>query len=150
MGITIETRTATQITAAELYPLLQLRVDVFVVEQECPYPDLDGQDLLPDTLQVWAHEDGAVLGCIRVLRAGSGTPSIGRVVTSPAARGRGVAGQLLEEGIALCGPTATIHLGAQAHLEQWYGRYGFVRAGENYAEDGIPHVPMERRPTTVG
>ncbi|HEY0215816.1 MAG TPA: GNAT family N-acetyltransferase [Cellulomonas sp.] len=144
MTLAIETRTAADITAAELYLLLRLRVDVFVVEQECPYPDLDGQDLLDDTLHAWVHEDGEVLGCIRVLRAGSSRPAIGRVVTAPAARGRGVAGVLLEHGIALCGPDVTIDLHAQAHLERWYSRFGFARAGEPYDEDGIPHVPMSQ------
>ncbi|GIG26719.1 GNAT family N-acetyltransferase [Cellulomonas denverensis] len=146
MSLRTVVRRSDQITAAELYPLLRLRVDVFVVEQTCPYPDLDGLDLLPDTLQVWAEEDGEVLGCIRVLRHGSDTPAIGRVATAPAARGRGVAGGLLERGIELCGPAAAIHLHAQEHLEHWYGRYGFVRDGATYDEDGIPHVPMIRRP----
>jgi ElaA protein len=142
----IETRTAADITAAELYPLLRLRVDVFVVEQDCPYSDLDGQDLLPGTLQVWAHDDGELLGCIRVLRADGDAPAIGRVATAQAARGRGVAAALIQHGITLCRPDATIHLHAQAHLEQWYARFGFERAGEDYDEDGIPHVPMTRRP----
>lgn len=146
MPLTIETRTADTITAAELYPLLRLRVEVFVVEQNCPYPDLDGRDLLPDTLQVWAHEHGEVLGCIRVLGSRTSEPAIGRVATAGSARGRGVAGVLIERGIELCGPDATIHLHAQAHLESWYGRFGFERAGENYDEDGIPHVPMTRTP----
>lgn len=149
MPLTIETRTADTITAAELYPLLRLRVDVFVVEQTCPYPDLDGRDLLPDTLQVWAHEHGEVLGCIRVLGAGTPEPAIGRVATAGPARGRGVAGALIERGIELCGPDATIHLHAQAHLEGWYGRFGFERAGADYDEDGIPHVPMTRVPRTA-
>lgn len=146
MTFAIETRTAADLTAAELYAVLRLRVDVFVVEQECAYPELDGQDLLPDTLQVWAHEDGEVLGCIRVLRAGSATPAIGRVATAATARGRGVAGALIEHGIGLCGPGASIALHAQAHLAGWYGRFGFVPDGEPYAEDGIPHVPMRRHP----
>jgi ElaA protein len=144
--LTIETRTPADVTAAELYAVLRLRVDVFVVEQDCPYPDLDGQDLLDDTVQVWAHDDGELLGCIRVLRADSGHPAIGRVATSAAARGRGVAGALIAHGITLCRPDATIHLHAQAHLEQWYARFGFERAGEDYDEDGIPHVPMTRAP----
>lgn len=145
-GLVVETRTAADVTAAELYLLLRLRVDVFVVEQACPYPDLDGRDLLPDTLQVWAHDGGEVLGCLRVLRAGSASPAIGRVVTAPAARGRGVAAALLEHAVGLCGPDAAIDLHAQAHLEGWYARFGFERAGDGYDEDGIPHVPMVRRP----
>lgn len=146
MPLTVETRTPADVTAAELYALLRLRVDVFVVEQECAYPELDGRDLLDDTLLVWAHDDGELLGTVRVLGAHGTTPAIGRVATAPAARGRGVAGALLQHGIALCRPDAEIHLHAQAHLEQWYARHGFVRAGESYDEDGIPHVPMVRTP----
>ncbi|WP_169166675.1 GNAT family N-acetyltransferase [Cellulomonas taurus] len=142
-------RRSDQITAAELYAVLRLRVDVFVVEQECAYPELDGVDMLPDTLHVWTEEDGEVFGCIRVLRHGSDRPAIGRVATAQAARGRRVAGGLLERGIELCGPTATIDLHAQEHLEQWYGRYGFVRDGATHDEDGIPHVPMIRVPATA-
>ncbi|QHT56408.1 GNAT family N-acetyltransferase [Cellulomonas sp. H30R-01] len=142
MAVTIETRTPVDVSAAELYALLRLRVDVFVVEQACAYPDLDGRDLLDDTLLVWAHDDGDLLGTIRVLGAHGTAPAIGRVATAPAARGRGVARALLEHGIGLCRPDAEIHLHAQAHLEEWYGRLGFARAGEDYDEDGIPHVPM--------
>lgn len=142
----IETRDARSVTAAELYELLRLRTDVFVVEQNCPYPELDGRDLLGDTLHLWAEEGGALLGTIRILGLGSAEPAIGRVVTAPAARGRGIAAALIERGIELCGPEAVIHLHAQAHLEAWYERLGFVRAGETYDEDGIPHVPMTRVP----
>lgn len=146
MPLTIETRTPAEITAAELYALLRLRVDVFVVEQACAYPELDGQDLLDDSLQVWAHDDGELLGTIRVLGSRGDSPAIGRVATAGAARGRGVAAALIEHGITLCRPDATIHLHAQAHLEQWYARFGFERAGAGYDEDGIPHVPMVRTP----
>ncbi|MDC7122011.1 GNAT family N-acetyltransferase [Cellulomonas fimi] len=146
MALTIETRTAADITAAELYDLLRLRVDVFVVEQDCAYPELDGRDLRDDTLLVWAHDDGELLGTIRVLGVHGTTPAIGRVATAPAARGRGVARALLEHGIGLCRPDAEIRLDAQAHLEDWYGRLGFARAGEDDDEDGIPHVPMVRTP----
>lgn len=144
MPLTIETRTSADVTAAELYALLRLRVDVFVVEQACAYPELDGRDLLDGTLHVWAHDDGELLGTIRVLDVHGTAPAIGRVATAPAARGRGVAAALLEHGLTLCRPDATVHLHAQAHLEDWYGRFGFVRAGDDYDEDGIPHVPMTR------
>jgi ElaA protein len=140
----LETREADRITAAELYPLLRLRTDVFVVEQNCPYPELDGRDLHEGTVHVWAHDGGDVLGTIRVLEVHSPTPSIGRVATTPEARGRGVASRLLLHGIGLCRTDAVIRLSAQAHLETWYERFGFVRAGEPYDEDGIPHVPMRQ------
>lgn len=144
----LETRDAGSITAVELYALLRLRTDVFVVEQDCPYPELDGRDLHEGTLHVWAHEGGDVLGTIRVLDVHSTTPAIGRVATAPVARGRGVAGRLIRHGISLCRPDAVIHLHAQAHLEGWYEGFGFRRAGDPYDEDGIPHVPMRRAPAT--
>ena len=128
----------------ELYGLCRLRVDVFVVEQECPYPELDGRDEEPTTVHLWFEEDGAVLATIRVLDDG-GTRAIGRVATAVPARGRGLAARLMEEGIALC-DGFPVTLGAQAHLEGWYERFGFRRSGEGYVEDGIPHVPMRREP----
>ncbi|UOY01949.1 GNAT family N-acetyltransferase [Blastococcus sp. PRF04-17] len=131
-----------ELTPFEVYGLCRLRVDVFVVEQECPYPELDGRDLEPGTVHLWFEEDGEVLATIRVLDDGD-TRVIGRVATAAAARGRGLAARLMEEGIALC-TGYPITLGAQAHLEGWYERFGFRRSGPGYVEDGIPHVPMRR------
>ena len=133
-----------ELTPFELYGLCRLRVDVFVVEQECPYPELDGRDAEPTTVHVWFEEDGAVLATIRVLDDGD-TRAIGRVATAASARGRGLAARLMEEGIALC-EGFPITLGAQAHLEGWYERFVFRRSGEGSGEDGIPHVPMRREP----
>jgi predicted GNAT family N-acyltransferase len=121
-----------------------LRVDVFVVEQQCPYPELDGRDVEPATVHLWFEDDGQVAATIRVLDDG-GTRAIGRVATAATHRGRGLAAQLIEAGVALCGD-APITMGAQAHLEGWYGRFGFRRSGPGYVEDGIPHVPMRREP----
>jgi ElaA protein len=128
----------------QVYALCRLRVDVFVVEQQCPYPELDGRDLEPATEHLWFEADDEVLATIRVLDDGA-SRAIGRVATAAAARGRGLAARLVEEGIALCGD-APITLGAQAHLEHWYARFGFRRSGPAYVEDGIPHVPMRREP----
>ena len=133
-----------ELSPFELYGLCRLRVDVFVVEQECPYPELDGRDAEPTTVHLWFEEDGAVLATIRILDDG-GTRAIGRVATAASARSRGLAGRLVEEGIALC-EGFPITLGAQAYLEGWYERFGFRRSGEGYVEDGIPHVPMRREP----
>ena len=133
-----------ELTPFELYGLCRLRVDVFVVEQECPYPELDGRDTEPTTVHVWFEDDGAVLATIRVLDDGD-TRAIGRVATAAPARGRGLAARLMEEGIALC-EGFPVTLGAQAHLEGWYERFGFRRSGPGYVEDGIPHVPMRREP----
>ena len=133
-----------ELTPFEVYALCRLRVDVFVVEQECPYPELDGRDTEPSTVHLWFEADGGIAATIRVLDDGA-TRAIGRVATAVAFRGRGLAARLIDEGIALCG-SAPITLGAQAHLESWYERFGFRRSGPGYVEDGIPHVPMRREP----
>ncbi|WP_449282440.1 GNAT family N-acetyltransferase [Leucobacter sp.] len=127
------------------YRIAKLRQEVFVVEQDCVYLDLDGRDLEDTTGQLWVEDaDGAVAGTVRILdesRQEPGLRSIGRVVTAPAWRGRGVAAALLDAAIAQCdGNPILIH--AQAHLEAWYGRFGFVACGDEFLEDGIPHLPM--------
>ena len=137
-----------ELTPHQVYGLLRLRVDVFVVEQECPYPELDGRDVEPTTLHLWFEADGPqgpeVAATIRLLDDG-GSRAIGRVATAAGFRGQGLAARLIQEGIALCSPLP-ITLGAQAHLESWYERFGFRRSGPSYVEDGIPHVPMRREP----
>ena len=128
------------------YAVLRLRSDVFVVEQACAYPDIDGRDLEPTTEHRWLHEAGdqaSVLAYLRVLSDPAGV-RVGRVVTAPSARGRGLAGVLMNEVVADHGATATVVLDAQSHLAGWYARYGFVRDGADFVEDGIPHTPMAR------
>src|SRR5918998_3558722 len=113
-----------ELTAAEVYGLCRLRVDVFVVEQECPYPELDGRDLEPATVHLWFEDDdGGVAAAIRVLDDGA-TRAIGRVATAAAHRGEGLAARLMEAGVPLC-DGHPITLSAQAHLEGWYARFGF-------------------------
>jgi ElaA protein len=134
-----------ELTPFEVYGLCRLRVDVFVVEQECAYPELDGRDIEATTQHLWFEDDdGEILATIRVLDDGP-TRAIGRVATAASARGQGLAARLMEEGIALCAGFP-VTLGAQAHLESWYGRFGFRVSGPGYVEDGIPHVPMRREP----
>ena len=130
------------LTVHELYALCRLRIDVFVVEQRCAYPELDGRDLEPATEHLWFEEDGEVLAYLRVLDDGS-SRAIGRVATAAGARGRGLAARLVQEVVATHGD-GPLHLGAQAQLESWYERFGFRRSGEGYVEDGIAHVPMRR------
>src|SRR3954462_10119303 len=86
------------LTGCEVCGLCRLRVDVFVVEQQCPYPELDGRDAEPATVHLWFEEDGDVLATIRVLDDG-GSRAIGRVATAVTARGRGLAARLIDEGI---------------------------------------------------
>ena len=138
---TLRTARFDELTPAELYGLLRLRVDVFVVEQNCPYPEIDGRDAEPGTLHLWfPGDDGTVLSTIRLLENGEDR-AIGRVATAASARGRGLSAQLVRRGIELS-EGRTIDIGAQAYLADWYARFGFVRSGPDYVEDGIPHLPM--------
>ena len=132
-----------QLDTSTLYMLLRLRVDTFVVEQQCPYPELDGRDLEPDARHLWIERDGTPVAYLRLLFEPDGTARIGRVVTAPAARGEGLAGQLVTAALDLVGDRATV-LAAQSHLAGFYARYGFVVTGAEFLDDGIPHVPMRR------
>ncbi|MFC7527227.1 GNAT family N-acetyltransferase [Actinoplanes sp. GCM10030250] len=125
-----------------LYGILKLRSDVFVVEQECVYPDLDGRDTEPGTRHLWFQQDKTVRAYLRILSDGD-TERIGRVVTAPGARGRGLAGRLVAEALTVIGSRPSV-LHAQAHLAAFYSRYGFQQTGPEYVEDGIPHIPMAR------
>lgn len=135
---------------AVLYALLKLRVDVFVVEQECAYPELDGRDLEPGAVLHYALDDSAtdssgdVLGTLRVLREANGDARIGRVATAPSARGAGLAARLMSAALASVPPDVEVVLDAQSQLAGWYGRLGFAVDGPEFVEDGIPHVPMRR------
>ncbi|HEU5270645.1 MAG TPA: GNAT family N-acetyltransferase [Jatrophihabitans sp.] len=131
-----------------LYRILQLRTMVFVVEQRCPYPELDGRDLEPAAEWLWATEDGQLLATMRLLREPDETVRIGRVATAQPARSRGVAGRLVAFALQRLGDSVEVVLDAQSPLEAWYERFGFGRCGAEFVEDGIPHVPM-RRPGQV-
>jgi ElaA protein len=125
------------------YDVWRLRQQVFVVEQDCPYPDLDGRDVEATTRHVvLVDDDGAVLGTLRVLDDG-GWARIGRVVVAPTARGRGLAALMMDEAMALCGDRE-VRLDAQTGLTSFYEGYGFVVTGPEFDEDGIMHVPMAR------
>ncbi len=127
--------------ALTLHDVLRLRQDVFVVEQECAYPDLDGRDVESGALHVWAEDDdGTVVATLRVLREPGGEVRIGRVATARSMRGQGLARTLVSE--ALERTEGAVVLDAQTHLAPWYAGLGFVRDGEEFVEDGIPHVPM--------
>jgi ElaA protein len=125
------------------YGLWKLRQDVFVVEQQCPYRDLDGRDLLSETRHVVLEDEhGVVLGCARVLDEGD-TWRIGRVALHPTVRGQGWADRLMETALSVT-PDRDVVLDAQAPLVGWYESLGFEVSGEEFLDDGIPHVPMRR------
>lgn len=133
------------LSARELYALLKLRSEVFVVEQRCLYLDPDGQDLTALHL-LGRDESGALLACARLIPTSAG-PKIGRVLTAPAARGAGQGRALMRRAIAECAqrwPGQPIALSAQAHLQGFYASLGFAPTSAVYDEDGIPHIDMRR------
>jgi len=126
------------------YSLWKLRQDVFVVEQEAAYADLDGLDLTPETRHVVMEDDeGVVLGCARVVDEGARW-RIGRVALHRTVRGQGWADQVLLAALQVC-PDRDVVLDAQAPLARWYAGHGFEVDGQEFLEDGIPHLPMVRR-----
>ena len=142
----VVTTTVDEMAARLAYDVWRLRQQVFVVEQDCPYPDLDGRDLEEATRHVvLLDEDDRVVGTLRVLDDG-GWARIGRVVVAPAARGRGLAALLMDEAMALCGDRE-VRLDAQTGLTGFYAGYGFEVTGPEFDEDGVMHVPMRRAGT---
>lgn len=135
------------LSARDLYDILQLRSDVFVVEQDCVFLDLDGRDHEPAAEHLWIRDANGVVAALRLLDEGDDVWSIGRVVTRSDARSTGIGARLLQEAIDRLDALGCveIRLGAQAHLADWYGRFGFEISGPGYLEDDIPHVPMRRR-----
>lgn len=136
-----------QLMPGELYAIMALRQEVFVVEQNCPYLDADGKDI-----EAWhlmgRDERGRLLAYTRLLPEGVSYPgysSIGRVVSAPAARGTGAGRLVMQRSIALCrhlfGPLP-VKIGAQTYLLRFYESLGFQSTGEHYLEDGIPHTSM--------
>lgn len=129
-----------------LYELMRLRVEVFVVEQDCAYPELDGRDLEDRARHFWLAGSGRpepVLGTVRLLKESTGEYRIGRLCTAPSARGRGLGKQLMEAVLAETGERPSV-LDAQVHLAAFYEGFGYVRTGEPYDWDGVAHVPMRR------
>lgn len=139
---TIVWRAGPDLSAAELHELLKLRVDVFVVEQACAYPEVDGRDLLDSCHHAWIEVDGSIAASVRLL-LDHAPPQIGRVVTDPRFRGQRLAERLLADAHERAGEPGSF-LEAQSYLVDWYGRQGWQPCGDEFVEDGIPHIPMHR------
>ncbi|QKJ87919.1 GNAT family N-acetyltransferase [Paramixta manurensis] len=132
---------------AQLYAILSLRNAVFIVEQNCPYQDLDGQDLAHDNRHIIGQLENKILAYARIL-----TPQdqdspviIGRVIIASEARGLNLGYRLMEQCIASCEqfwPGRAMYLSAQAHLEKFYRQLGFHPVTDVYLEDNIPHIGM--------
>lgn len=137
------------LSAQQLYELLRLRSEVFVVEQACVFQDIDGLDIAAHHLMAWDASGQRLLAYARLLAPGvkAQAPVISRVVIARAARGKGLGHELAEQAVRECErlwPGEGITLFAQAHLQDYYGRAGFVGVGEEFFEDGIPHREMHR------
>jgi ElaA protein len=140
-------RLSADLEPAMIYALLRLRVEVLVVEQACPYQELDGRDLDATTRHYWLAPDGAIAqpqATLRLLEPDEGQFRIGRICVVRHARGKGGARRLLEAALAEVGDKPCV-LDAQSHLAQLYTGFGFVQDGAEFVEDGIPHVPMRRQ-----
>ena len=137
-----------ELTLDELYNILQLRAEVFIVEQNCVYNDPDGKDR--SAWHLLATEDDKLAAYTRILPAGLSydSPAIGRVVTSSSKRRSGLGRELMRRSIEACeklfGKTS-ITLSAQVYLQSFYESLGFIVVGEEYLEDGIPHIKMSRK-----
>lgn len=132
----------TELDAFTGYLLWQLRERVFVVEQECPYLELDGRDLEPGTRHLWLEDDGSPVAYLRVLED-PGELRIGRVLVAATHRGQGLGERLMHAALEAV-EDRSCRLDAQSYLVGWYAGLGFTPCGEEFVEDGIPHVPMRR------
>jgi ElaA protein len=145
MTVALRRSWAKDLDAATLYELLKLRIEVFVVEQATPYPELDGRDLLAETRHFWLEgADAEVVSTLRLMEEHSGGEKsfrIGRVCTKRNARGHGHTRRLLQAALAEVGDYAC-RIDSQTYLAEMYSRHGFVVAGAEFLDDGIPHVPM--------
>ncbi len=135
-----------ELTPAELYAILKLRSEVFVVEQNCVYLDADGKDAESYHYCGWLNNE-LLVAYTRLMPPGSSykDASIGRVVTSPAHRKEGYGKILMQRSIKKCFElfdTESITIGAQQYLTQFYQELGFKQSGDPYLEDGIPHIKM--------
>ncbi|HCW68016.1 MAG TPA: GNAT family N-acetyltransferase [Thalassospira lucentensis] len=142
-----------EMTPHQVYSLLKLRQQIFIIEQECIFPEIDGLDPLCD--HIIALDGGTVLAAVRIVGPGvdpdhlkqGDRPAIGRVVASEALRGKGMGRQLMTHAIDHCDQKFSgkaIYLNAQLYLKKFYEDLGFIQFGEVYEEDGIPHICMER------
>ncbi|WP_067705680.1 GNAT family N-acetyltransferase [Erwinia sp. ErVv1] len=138
-----------ELSTAQLYQLLALRSAVFVVEQNCPYQDVDGIDLLGENRHLLGMLDNKLVACARLLapQTASEPVKIGRVIVASEARGLSLGNRLMEQAVDRCEqhwPQHNIFLSAQAHLQRFYAGFGFTPVSDAYLEDNIPHIDMER------
>lgn len=141
-------KTFDELSTEELYQIIRARVDVFVVEQNCPYQDLDNYDQL--AIHLWAEKDAEVMAYCRIFDKAIKYPetSIGRVITTQKARGKGLGRQLIAYAVQIIEnrlKTKDIRISAQDYLIKFYSDFGFRDTGKKYLEDNLPHTEMVRK-----
>jgi ElaA protein len=144
---TLRRQWSADLTPAQLYAVLKLRGEVFVVEQNCVYPELDGRDLEPGTRHFWLESEGSGQpeAYLRLLEEPGGGYRIGRVCTARAARGRSCSRRLMKAALAEVGRAECV-LDAQTYVADFYASFGFEPQGAEFMDDGIPHLRMLRSP----
>ncbi|REJ06448.1 GNAT family N-acetyltransferase [Halobacillus trueperi] len=138
-------KTFAELSKQELYEILQTRVEVFVVEQECPYPEVDGRD--EGCLHIWMEKEEEMVAYCRIVPPEKDEQyhSIGRVLVKEGHRGCGYARQVMDRAIHVLKEDYKVNhiwLHGQEHLRHFYGSFGFKEVSDVYLEDGIPHVDM--------
>jgi ElaA protein len=133
------------ISKEEFHDIISLRIEVFVVEQDCPYQELDGLD--KDAYHLILKEKDVIIGTMRLLKPGVvyDELAIGRVVSSPKHRGKGLGHKMMTFAMDYIRnelKLTEVRLSAQSHLTNYYEKYNFVKTGKEYLEDGIPHSEM--------
>ncbi|MDE1548596.1 GNAT family N-acetyltransferase [Jeotgalibaca caeni] len=137
-----EAKRFNELTVYELHQIYALRIAIFVVEQNCPYQEVDELDL--ESIHFFKQEDGKLISYARIIPAEDGI-RLGRVIVHPDYRKQQQGQELLREALRYGKthfPNVPIHLAAQAHLERFYGAFGFQAVSEIYLEDDIPHIDM--------
>lgn len=134
-----------ELTPRQIHDVYRLRVQVFIVEQNCVFQDVDGVD--PQCFHLLGYSSGDLVAYARLLPAGVkfDEPSIGRVITAPSVRRTGLGRVLMREAMMRARelwPGQPLRIGAQAHLERFYNEFGFTKSGDPYDEDGIIHIEM--------
>jgi len=144
-----------QLDTAELYEVMKLRIDVFVVEQNCPYHELDGKDRHPAVLHLSGRDEknGKLAAYLRILPPGLGhkEAAFGRVVVADQYRKQGISNIMVKKSLKFIEkrwPRNDIRINAQVYLEKFYETHGFQSVSETYFEDGIEHVDMLRTPAS--
>lgn len=145
MEITWSCKPFKKLTNEELYEIFHLRIAVFIVEQNCPYQDADGKD--PKSFHVTGRQNGELVAYTRIVPPGVSYKevSIGRVISSSKVRGTGTGKVLMEKTMEYIRKEygkVPIRIGAQAYLQKFYEGFGFIKEGDGYLEDGIPHIIM--------